>query len=147
MSHTVSISPDPGCNSCGGEGWVVGAEYMGAVEHIPCDCIARRCDGCEQRVEQCACEAKPDEQRPEIPHGHAMLPNDSHPGPGCSCLSVLAALLLSACSTCREHPAFCSVAVSVAATCIKLSQSHHQSTTSQSRLPTPRVDCTRVDCR
>lgn len=60
-SHTESMSPDPGCGSCGGEGWVVGAEYMGAVEHIPCDCIARRCDGCEQRVERCACDPQSDE--------------------------------------------------------------------------------------
>ena len=37
-------------------------------------------------------EVLSDDQRNDaIPHGHAMLPNDSHPGPGCSCRDCLKA--------------------------------------------------------
>ncbi len=30
-------------------------------------------------------------EQPAVPYGHSMLPNDSHPGPGCSCRECLRA--------------------------------------------------------
>lgn len=50
-----TMSPDPFCTMCGGDGWVAGGSHMGDVERIPCECIGRHDDD-----EEAACPNDPD---------------------------------------------------------------------------------------
>lgn len=70
---------------CGGEGWVTGAEYMDAVERIPCDCIGFYCDGCEQRIDPDVCGCGDSITHSAFAAGHAPVPM------GCECFRDVSA--------------------------------------------------------